>query len=116
MKRSAREMRQRLTKTLIIALCWVSTWKVVAPLLGVQVLSLGELLNAVSAFLSIIPTQPPIAAFSPFLPLHEMLFGVFAWMLALGMAGFAGATVVSALVYWLLWWRRTTTAVLPGGG
>jgi hypothetical protein len=91
----ARTTLQMLSQTVMAGVVWVVSWRWVAPLLGVQVLDPGEIVQAMSSFAAA-TTLPGV---EPSRTLTEIMAGFFLWMAPGFVALFGVATISAALWY-----------------
>lgn len=102
----ARPPLQWLSQTVMMTMVWLVTWNWVAPLLGVRVLNLGEL---VQSFFSVVfaITSPGV---TPSQSLIEIMVGFIFWMIPTFAALSGVATIGSALWFGVRRWQRPAPA------
>jgi hypothetical protein len=106
----ARTTLQMLSQTVMAAVLWVVSWKVVAPLLGVQVLGPGEVMRAMSS-VAVAVTVPGVEQSRS---LIEIMAGFVIWTVPAFVALFGVATISAAL--WYAVGRLIEPSAVPDAG
>lgn len=111
----AREPIEWYSRTVIMVAAWGIWWIVVAPVLGVRMPGLGELLHALYVLLS--PILPPSIGIDPVSVQMgaEVVIAASFWTFPLYAGLFGVCTLLSGLQYLVRRWQRPPPTLALGG-